>query len=259
MRFLFRIIFVLVLSPLSYAAFDDPILKQIKPGVITIIGETHKNIESVEWFQRLVSETLKHHQCVIIGLEIGSDQQLILDDAMQRKASVNDIALWPPVDYPPYRRLLEQLALFQQQGHCIQVIALDSGFDNPIDRDVWMALTLAQAVGDQPILVLLGGLHSLKKVQWRIKTGRPSVAEILTRRGFKVKSFPQRWLPGTCANTVSRAGVFISAQSPQAKILLNDSLLALIKAKSQQSASGVIDGVVVWTCVTRNQSAAMTQ
>ena len=238
-----------MISPLLYAAFDEPILKQIKPGVITIIGETHKSIESVVWFQHLVSETLKHHQCVVIGLEISSDQQSILDDVIERKASVNDITLWPPVDFPPYRRLLEQLLQIKQQNDCIRVIALDSGLDNPIDRDVWMALNLIQAIGDQPILVLLGGLHTLKKVRWQIKSGRPSVAEILTRSGFTVKSFPQRWIPRFCPDSASRTGAFIRAHSPEARSLLNDSLLSLIKAKPQPSASGVIDGFVVWTCV----------
>jgi hypothetical protein len=63
-----------VISPLLYAAFDEPIFKKIKPGVITIIWETHKSIESVAWFQHLVLETLMHHQFVVIGLEISSDQ-----------------------------------------------------------------------------------------------------------------------------------------------------------------------------------------
>ena len=95
MQLIIRIFTFLLISPLLYAAFDEPILKQIKPGVITIIGETHKSIESVVWFQHLVSETLKHHQCVVIGLEISSDQQSILDDVIERKASVNDNTLWP--------------------------------------------------------------------------------------------------------------------------------------------------------------------
>lgn len=59
------------LLPLSaWAAPYDPILEQIKPGTITIIGETHKKVESVELFQNLALDVIKHYQCVVIGLEI---------------------------------------------------------------------------------------------------------------------------------------------------------------------------------------------
>jgi hypothetical protein len=64
------------------AAIYDPILKQIKPGSVTIIGETHKKVESVELFQNLALSVVRHYQCVVIRLEIASDQQAILDAAM---------------------------------------------------------------------------------------------------------------------------------------------------------------------------------
>lgn len=243
-----RIIFVLLFSQPALAAFYDPILEQIKPGSITIIGETHKHAESVELFQNLAVETLSRYRCVVIGLEIGSDQQPLLDAAMQGKASVNEITLWPPLDHSSFRLMIEQLARFKQQGECIKVIAIDSGRDNIIDRDVWMALSLAEQVGDKPILVLLGGLHTLKQVKWTIKSGQPSVAEILTNRGFRVKSFPQRWQTDRCTDNQLKTGVFINNQSPQALTLLNKSLLSLIKAKPEQSVSDVVDGFVVWTC-----------
>lgn len=243
-----RIIFVLLFSQPSLASFYDPILEQIQPGSITIIGETHKHVESVELFQNLAVETLSRYQCVVIGLEIGSDQQPLLDAAMQGKVSANEITLWPPLDHPPFRLMIEQMARFKQQGECIKVIAIDSGLNNIIDRDVWMALSLAEQVGDKPILVLLGGLHTLKQVKWTIKSGQPSVAEILTNRGFRVKSFPQRWLTDRCTDNQLKTGVFINNQSPQALTLLNKSLLSLIKAKPEQSVSDVVDGFVVWTC-----------
>ena len=96
---------ILLLLPItSLAAIYDPILEQIKPGTITIIGETHKKTESVELFQSLVLDVIKHYQCVVIGLEIASDQQTVLDAVMQGRASVNEIVLWPPLDHPAYRQ-----------------------------------------------------------------------------------------------------------------------------------------------------------
>lgn len=52
-------------------------------------------------FQNLALDVVRRYQCVIIGLEIASDQQTILDAVMQGRAPANEIALWPPLDHPP--------------------------------------------------------------------------------------------------------------------------------------------------------------
>jgi len=232
----------------SLAATYAPILEQIKPGSITIIGETHKKAESVDMFQSLALDVIRHYQCVVIGLEISSDQQPILDAAMQGRASVNEIALWPAVDHLAYRHMLEHFAELKRQDQCIKVIAIDSGVDNVVDRDLWMALSLAEQVEDTPVLVLLGGLHTLRRVDWNIAAGRPSVAEILTEHDFIVNSYPQRWIPDNCVNGDSRLGSFVSAKSHRALPILNDSMMSLINAKPHKLASNAIDGFVVWEC-----------
>ncbi len=240
---------ILILLPVSsIAAVYDPILEQIKPGTITIIGETHKRMESVELFQSLVLDVVSHHQCVVIGLEIASDQQTILDTAMQGRASISDVVLWPAIDYPFYRRMLERFAEFKRQGKCLTLVAIDSGTDNVVDRDLWMALSLAEQPKDAPILVLLGALHTLKRVDWQIAQGRTSVAEILTGWGFRVSSYPQRWFPDKCANNDLRIGVFVSAETSQALPILNKTMMSLINAKPHKSVVGVVDGFVVWEC-----------
>jgi hypothetical protein len=239
-------VILMLLPPPSSAAVYDPILERIKPGTITIIGETHKRVESVELFQSLVSEVIQHHQCVVIALEIASDQQANLDAVMQGRAPASDIALWPAIDYPSYRRMIEAFAGLKRQGQCITLIAIDSGTDNVVDRDLWMALSLAEQPEYAPILALLGALHTLKRVDWKHAYGRPSVAEILTARGFSVNSYPQRWFPDKCAG--NRIGSFVSDESPQALAMLNSSLMSLINAKRHRSVSGVVDGFVAWEC-----------
>ena len=240
---------ILLLLPIaSLAAIYEPILEQIKPDTITIIGESHKKAESVELFKSLVLDTIKHYQCVAIGLEIGSDQQTILDAVMQGRASVNEIALWPPLDHPLYRRMIDSFAEIKRQGLCIKLVAIDSGVDNNIDRDLWMALSLAEQAGDTPVLVLLGAMHTLKRVDWNVRSGRPSVAELLATRGFRVKSYPQRWLPEQCAGNENRRSRFVNPDSPGALTVLNDSMMSLINAKPHKSATGVIDGLVIWEC-----------
>lgn len=249
MRNLGMSFFLTLLSLSTWAASYDPIIEQIKPGTITIIGESHKKVESVELFQNVALDVIKHHQCVVIGLEIASDQQTILDAVMQGRASVNELTLWPPLDHPPYRSMIESFAGLKRQGQCIKLVAIDSSVGNSVDRDLWMALSLAEQAGDAPILVLLGALHTLKRVNWTVRTGRPSIAEILATRGFSVKSYPQRWIPDDCAGNDLRTGVFVSGKSPQALTLLNESMMSLINAKPHKSASGVVDGFIVWECV----------
>jgi hypothetical protein len=142
------ILLILLLFPIHpLAAGYDPIVEQIRSNTLTIIGETHKKIESVELFENLALAAMKHYQCVVIGLEIASDQQKMLDAVMQGQASVNEINLWPPVDHPPYRHLIEVFAGFKRQGLCIKVVAIDSGLDNDVDRDLWMALSWRNSRG----------------------------------------------------------------------------------------------------------------
>ncbi len=220
-------------------------------GTITIIGEIHKRVESIDLFESLALAVIQNRQCVVIGLEIASDQQDILDAVMQGRAAVADIALWPQVDHPPYRRMIERFGELKRQGQCIKMVAIDSGVANVVDRDLWMALSLAEqtAHADTPILVLLGGLHTLQRVAWTVSAGKPSVAEILANRGVRVKSYPQSWIPyNKCASDNSRIGSFVKADSPLALTILNDSLMSLINARRHKSVVGVVDGFVVWEC-----------
>lgn len=238
----------LLLPVASLAAVYDPILEQATLGTLAIIGESHGRVESIELFQGLVLATVGRHRCVVVGLEIASDQQPTLDAVIQGRASVNDVALWPPIDHPPYRRMLENFAALKQQGLCIEVIAIDAGMDNKVDRDQWMAQRLAERAEDAPVLVLLGALHTLKKIDWLTAAGKPRVAEILSDKGFRVRSFPQRWIPEQCADNNGRKSRFVGADSPEALTILNDSMISLINAKPHESATGVVDGFILWEC-----------
>jgi hypothetical protein len=223
-------------------------LSPIKPNTITIIGESHKRPESMALFQNLVLDATENKQCLVIGLEIANDQQSILDAVMQGRASVTEIKLWSPIDHLPYRHMIENFAVLKSKGRCITVIAIDASMDDDVDRDEWMAQQLEKVI-DKPALVLLGGLHTLKKVDWLNTTGKPSVAEILTNKGFDVKSFPQRWIPDQCGKNKNRLSRFIKSDSTEALRILNESLMSLINAELHKSAVGVIDGLVVWECV----------
>lgn len=79
MYLLKRIILVLFFSQQVLAAVYDPILEQIKPDVVMILGKLIKKVESLEVFQNLALGALKRYHCVVAGMEIASDQQAMLD------------------------------------------------------------------------------------------------------------------------------------------------------------------------------------
>jgi hypothetical protein len=91
-------------------------------------------------------------------------------------------------DNTAYRRMIENFAEFKRNGQCIRVIAINSGMDNNVDRDQWMASKLEEQVGHQPCLVLLGALHTLKRVNWSVSSGRQFVAVLLSIKGLKINT-----------------------------------------------------------------------
>lgn len=238
-----------VLLPTAlYAASYDPILGQIKPYSITLIGESHQKVESVSLFKNLVLDALKEYPCIIVGLEIASDQQPVLDDVMRGEATVNDIELWSPVDHFAFRIMIEYFATLKRQGRCITMVAIDAGMDTVVNRDQWMALRLGEQVGKNPVLVLIGALHTLKAVNWTIVNGKPFLAENLVNKGFNVTSYPQHWMQEQCTSSGLVKGSFVDDESPRALSLLNKSLMSLLNAKPHRSAIGVVDGFIVWEC-----------
>jgi hypothetical protein len=248
MRILKSFAFLIFCSPLCWAIPYDPILDGMTPGSITFIGESHKHIESAILIKDLMTAAIEREQCPILALEISDSEQPAIDRAMTASAPVSDIDIPASIDHLPMRKLIGHMVMLKMQLPCVSVVAIDAGPDNPSDRDEWMAGRLANLVGDRPILVLIGALHTLKKVDWLVKSGKPSVAERLTRKGFSVRSFPQRWIPDQCEAGESRQQRLVSAEKPEALDILNDSLMSLINAKPHTSAQGVIDGLILWEC-----------
>ena len=245
MRYL--IIIILLFSSSAYAENSySRILEGITPNSITIIGETHKRPEAIQFFQSLITGYTQQNKCLTVALEIASSQQSLLNEIMQGKATVTDIEIAPAIDHPPFRALINDLAEIQKQNNCLKLITIDAGLELKTNRDEWMAIKLAEQVGQAPILALLGSLHTLKKVDWNptLTKKEPYVAEILAARGFNVKSYPQVWLDHAC-NTRNR---LISSDQPEAVELLNIDLIALLNATESKIAADTIDGVILWEC-----------
>lgn len=224
------------------------ILEDIQPHTVTFIGESHKHIESAIFFEGLVSAVLEKQGCTIVGLEIGSDQQPVLDQIMEGKVKVDQLSLWVSIDHKPYRDMIGSFSAAKRHGKCLEVLAIDSGIDNKTDRDEWMAGLLAKQVGNKPILVLVGGLHTLKRIDWTRPDGKPPVAEILAKSGVAVHSYPQRLLNDTCGGDAIMQGRFMEADNPKALDIINRTLVSLVKAKPLKSLKDAVDGLVLWEC-----------
>jgi hypothetical protein len=248
-------LFCLLLSlPLGAEEGVDPILDGMTPGSITFIGESHKHIESAILMKGLITAAIERGKCPILALEIADNEQAVIDRVLTANAFVSDIDIPASIDHQPMRKLIEHMAKLKTQSPCLSVVAIDAAMENPVDRDEWMATKLANLAGDRPILVLIGALHTLKKVDWLVKSGKPAVAERLNAKGFRVKSFPQRWIPDRCGAGESRYQRLVNANAPEALDILNDSLMSLINAKPHESAQGVIDGLILWECGGPSQS-----
>jgi hypothetical protein len=241
-------LFLLLFAASLWALSSDPILKSMTPGSITFIGESHKHIESAMLVNDLVTAAIERGQCLTLALEIADSQQPTINRVLNQGYPISDIDIPASIDHLPMRKLIGHMATLKTRSPCLSVVAIDAGLENPNDRDEWMAARLAKLAGDRPILVLIGALHTLKKVNWLVNTGKPSVAERLATKGFYVRSFPQRWMPDHCEAGGSRYQRFVSADAPEALTILNDSLISLINARPHESAQGVIDGLILWEC-----------
>lgn len=239
----YYMIFILIPAA-SMAGNLDQI--QLTPNSITLIGESHQHPESIRLFQSLASDYLQQDKCLTVALEIASDQQDTIDKIGRGGVTAADIEIPSMIDHQPYRDMLDDLAALRNAGACLDLVAIDSGPDNDAPRDEWMAMQLAKRVGETPVLALTGNLHTLKRVNWdkAMVKYSPYVAEILASGGKNVRSFPQLWPEGDCANQTR----FIEPNSSEALALLNSNLTARLNAFDYQSTDRVVDGIIVWEC-----------
>jgi len=222
----------------------DRIVETMAPNSITIIGESHKRPEAIQFFQSLIVHYLQQNECLIIGLEVASDQQPIIDNVGQGKTSVSDIDVAPMIDHQDFRSMITNLIGLQKQNKCLKVMAVDASLILRTDRDVWMAEKLGELKGQIPVIALLGSLHTLKKVDWNFEYTKAYVAEILASQGHQVNSYPQIWTDRECKDKTR----FIDVDQQEATELLNAKLISLLNAHKTQAASDVVDGIILWEC-----------
>ncbi|MBV6447457.1 MAG: hypothetical protein FCKEOINB_01086 [Nitrosomonas sp.] len=241
------VLLVLILSSSVYAESNHhPILANIKPHSITIIGETHKRPESFQFFQSIINDYLQNHKCLTVALEIASNQQSTIDQVIKSSAKVSDIEVAPPIDHPDFRLMIESLVNWQRDNECFKLIAVDADIKLKTDRDAWMADRFTEIIEKTPIIALLGSIHTLKEVIWNPELTRkpPYVPEILISKGYTVQTYPQIWKNYDC----NRSYRFIRADQAEATELLVNGLFSALNAEIPKTAVNIVDGIILWEC-----------
>jgi uncharacterized iron-regulated protein len=242
----FVTIILFISLPADATPVYDRVVQGMVPNSITIIGEVHQRPESTQFLQSLIDGYLQQNKCLTVALEIASSQQPIIDEIMQGRADVSTIKIPPMIDHPSFWALIDDLVRMRSNGTCLKLKAIDAEIEKSIDRDEWMAEKLAEQVGHNPVLALLGNLHNLKKVDWNLAliNALPYVGEILISKGYRINSYAQIWTDRNC-NSRNR---FISADEPEATRLIQRKLIALLNAFEAKKAIDAVDGIILWEC-----------
>ena len=113
-----------------------------------------------------------------------------------------------------------------------------------------MAKQLVKIGGNTPVLVLLGGLHTLKRIDWDLpkEDWQLSVSEILVSKNYQIKTYPQIWQKASRDKQCQRTSRYVSGDTHEALTLLNNSLISLMNAFPANTVTDVVDGFVVWEC-----------
>ena len=162
---------------------SDYIHSKLRQNDIVILETPHQKPESLSFMADLIP--LKGRGMSHIGLEIPSDQQEKIDVFMKTGQGLDDIKLHTQIDSPEYRRLFQ---VFRKSGGPIPV-AIDlpsSMYKGTVSRDEWMARSLLIVLNRNPsakILVIVGSLHTLKKLEWedQVPNKHLSIREYITR------------------------------------------------------------------------------
>lgn len=162
---------------------------------MVFLGTTHRQPAILallaELLPRLAQAGVTH-----LALEIGADQQARLDHYLASGKGLMQIDLAPAIDCIQYRQFLKTMRQMPSATRP-RIVALDlpaGQYDGPVSRDQWMAATLDQILrtrGPAKILVVLGSLHVLRKLEWqsRIGHGQDSIRTYLGRRWPHLKMF----------------------------------------------------------------------
>ncbi len=135
---------------------------------VLFLGTTHQQTRILDFISKLIPR-LHESGITHVGFEISSDQQENLDRFMNSGTGLSDIRIFQGIDCPEYRQVIEVI----RKNRLIPV-ALDlpkSMWNGTFTRDRWMAKRISDTFTKSngvKMLVIVGNLHVLKKVEWQI-------------------------------------------------------------------------------------------
>lgn len=153
-------------SPLTTHEPSALLLDEIKNHDVLLLGTRHHSQPILDFISALLPK-LSKAGVTHIGLEIESDQQIIMDRLIKQGRGLTNIDISPIIDCPAYRNLFTVI-----QAHNLKPIALDlprSMWKSAFTRDQWMAELISKLFDRQPeakMVVVVGNLHVIKKVEW---------------------------------------------------------------------------------------------
>ncbi|MCP4696720.1 MAG: hypothetical protein GY862_07715 [Gammaproteobacteria bacterium] len=196
----FQFFFFLILITPAWAGPGNSeayVLEKINSHDVVFLGSTHKKPRLLKFMSGLIPQ-LRGAGATQLGLEIASDQQGNINRFLESGAGLDEIEIHSQIDCPDYRDLLRVLERIDP-GKRPVVTALDlpaSKYAGPVSRDEWMARGIERILSGDPgskILVFVGNLHTLKKIEWLDHVPKP--------RGF-IRSFLG---PGVRAFSIGQA------------------------------------------------------
>ena len=192
LKLIWFIITVAILFPPAFSATAADNLfppagyihSKLQQNDVVFLGTTHKKPEILGFIDELIP-TLEKYGVSHVGLEIPSSQQERIDVFMKTGEGLDAIKLHTQIDIPEYRQLFQ---VFRKFGGPIPV-AIDlpsSMYKRDVSRDEWMARSLLIVLNRNPsakILVIVGSLHTLKKLVWedQVPNKHLSIREYIKR------------------------------------------------------------------------------
>lgn len=159
---------------------------KFKSNDIVFLGEKHRQPPILNSISELIP-SLKDAGVSHICLEISSDQQGRVDHYLLSGEGLQEIQIWPQIDCPEYRCILKTIRGLPK-NKSIFPVAIDlpeDKFKEEISRDEYMSQEIAKLLKGntgKKVLVVLGNLHVLKKLDWEdhLISKHKSIREYLT-------------------------------------------------------------------------------
>ena len=248
MRFIysFLIVFItFIFVSLSFAQSDKlslPFL--IGSKQVFVLGESYGQPESAEFLSKTVTDYVSGGGCLKVGLEISSDQQETLDNAMKGQVPISEIKINDIIDNDAYRQMLEDFSGQIKAGRCLSVHAIDAPPSVPVSRDAWMEKEVVRMIGDTPVILLVGNARAVKYSGSGTDDSGKLLAERLSSRAIGVTTALQYWEPGQCEN---RTAEYVSTSDEKAGVYVKE-IVGDVSTQMPKDPKVIADGVLVWNC-----------